>query len=107
MDAELVTQKRIQHARKAHRCETCAGLAADVGGAYRRDTYVYDGRLYDWVQCENCRAMTDQVWQWSTADDSIDRDDYREWAEEHADHGTPAQQTMARAYLQRLHAATA
>lgn len=88
-------------ARKAHRCDTCEATAISAGESYSRQTYVYDGRVYDWVQCGACRAIAGDVFTWMEGwyDEGISRDDYLEWAREHKDH--PVHGEAARAYLTR------
>ncbi len=88
-------------ARKVHRCNCCTG-EIPAGIQYCRETYVYDGRVYDWKVCAPCEPLTDIVWSWMGcyADEGIDRDDYIEWAQDHqADptHGEAARALLARA----------
>lgn len=62
---------------------------------------MYDGRIYDWVQCQSCRAISTLVFVWMEVryDEGITRDDYEEWAREHRDH--PFHGEAALAYLAR------
>ncbi|KSU80770.1 hypothetical protein AS032_08280 [Rhodococcus qingshengii] len=83
---------------------TCNTVAIQSGVQYRRTTMVYDGRVYDWVQCQPCDAIRNSVWQWSNNDDGIDADDYSEWADEFQDHPTLGE--AARAHLARLRPVT-
>lgn len=102
MSVEVIREKTVT-ARKAHGCETCNRPAALPGESYHRSTLVFDGRVYDWVQCQQCREMSSEVWTWTGYDDDgIGPDDYYEWAQEHATHGTPYQKDMARHYMERL-----
>lgn len=96
---ELLKEKTVI-ARKAHGCMTCNATAIQPGQPYHRATYVYDGRVYDWVQCVECEALSGIVYDWAGDDDGIGRDDYIEWAEEHRDDGTHGE--AARSYLARL-----
>lgn len=87
-------------ARKVHRCSCCTG-EIPTGTAYCRETYVYDGHVYDWKTCGGCEPLTDVVWSWVSryADEGIDQDDYIEWAQDHrADpvHGASARALLAR-----------
>ncbi|HEU5223454.1 MAG TPA: hypothetical protein VFU07_07210 [Candidatus Lumbricidophila sp.] len=96
MSVELLRSKMVK-ARKAHRCRTCASVAVAVGDTYSRDTYVYDGRVYDWVQCRECVALSGAVFNWcSYVDEGIGAEQYEEWATEHADHDERAQAFLAR-----------
>lgn len=98
----LLREKTVT-ARKAHACATCNQPAAQPGDTYRRTTYVYDGRIYDWVQCDPCREMATEVFDWvGYPDEGIGLDHYYEWASEAVIHGTPDQQVMAKNYLERL-----
>ncbi|MDE8648178.1 hypothetical protein PXH69_24735 [Rhodococcus qingshengii] len=99
MSITVLSTKTVT-ARKPHQCMTCSTVAIKPGIQYVRSTMVYDGRIYDWVQCEPCRAITDLVWQWSNEQDGIDADHYAEWADEFQDH--PKHGVAARAHLARL-----
>ncbi|MCW2287019.1 hypothetical protein EDF60_1670 [Leucobacter luti] len=77
---ELVSEK-IVRARKAHQCRTCNQMAVMPGQEYTRSTYVFDGRIYDWVMCADCRACASFVFSWCSYDgDGIGEDQYDEWA---------------------------
>lgn len=86
-------------ARKAHRCSCCAGRI-ELGEVYSRDTYVYDGRVYDWRTCDPCKVITGTVsaW-WNGADEGITGETFAEWAHEHRDDAEHGE--AARAYLAR------
>jgi len=99
MSPQLLAEKTVT-ARKPHACMTCNTVAIQSGIQYRRSTYVYDGRVYDWVQCLPCQAVADLVWQWANGQDGIDADDYAEWADEFQEH--PKHGEAARAHLARL-----
>lgn len=88
-------------ALKVHRCNCCTG-EIPVGRPYCRETYVYDGHVYDWKACAGCDPLSGLVWSWVNryADEGIDHDDYIEWAQEHRDdptHGEAARALLARA----------
>lgn len=97
----LLLREKTVVARKGHLCDTCETTAISVGETYSRQTYVHDGRVYDWVQCESSRAIAGLVFTWMEDwyDEGISRDDYVEWAREHRDH--PLHGDAARAYLSR------
>lgn len=97
----LLREKTVT-ARKQHTCETCNATAVQPGDTYRRSTYAYDGRVYDWVQCDPCRNMAAEVFSWvGVTDEGVTGDDYTEWACEYVIHGSPEQQVMAKNYLER------
>jgi hypothetical protein len=70
-------------ARKQHLCRTCGAVAAEPGETYRRDTYLGDGAVYDWVTCLACSEITGAVCDWVGYPDSIGADDYAAWAADH------------------------
>lgn len=92
--------KRTQPtARKEHVCRTCLAKI-QPGAQYHRATLVYDGRVYDWVNCDPCESVFDAVWAWSNQyDEGIGEDDYEAWADEHEGH--PKYGEAARSYLKR------
>lgn len=60
---------------------TCLTTAIQPGQEYKRATYVLDGRIYDWVMCDECRACSSYVFEWcSYVEDGIGETDYDEWA---------------------------
>ncbi|WP_147107173.1 hypothetical protein [Nesterenkonia populi] len=72
-------------ARKPHRCSTCQTTAVQPGETYTRDTLIYDGAIYDWVQCQLCAGLFSRVWDAYGSpyrDEGIGPDDYAEWASE-------------------------
>ncbi|KAA9104994.1 hypothetical protein [Microbacterium rhizomatis] len=97
---DLLKTKDVK-ARKPHSCETCNMTAIQPGETYSRDTYVYDGRIYDWVQCAACSALCGIVFAWAAyPDEGVGRDDYTEWAREVAADDT-LEGERARWYLAR------
>lgn len=95
-----VLKQQTPTARKAHRCGSCDTLAVRPGQTYRRTTILYDGRVYDWVDCPDCLAINGLVWEWSgMPEEGIGPDSYHEWAHEHRNDETWGPQ--ARAYLDR------
>lgn len=100
----ILLRERTLTARKTHTCRTCFAPAAQPGEKYRRETYVFDGRVYDWVTCQPCADLALIVWDWAMSPDDvgIGPDSYEDWArdvlagwesDEHAE--------AARAYLTR------
>lgn len=99
MSPQLITEKVVT-ARVRHQCQTCNRPAAEPGGQYTRETYVYDGRVYNWVQCQPCRGILVEVHAWSSSDWGVGADEYAEWADEHATDDVLGD--LARAHLARL-----
>lgn len=96
---DLLREKTVT-ARKPHACATCTATAIKPGETYTRATYAYDGRVYDWVQCTDCKQLADPVFGWTLdADCGIGAEDYLEWAREHVD--DPNWGERAAAYLRR------
>jgi hypothetical protein len=101
MMPDLLKSKTVT-ARKPHGCQTCDATAIQPGEQYQRDTYIYDGRVYDWVQCHGCAAISGLVWEWSThPEEGIGRGDYEEWARDLKDADT-LEGERARWYLARI-----
>ncbi len=69
-------------ARKAHRCSSC-NVRIEPGTRYHRATNLYDGRAYDWIECDACEGLTSIVWDWAgQPDEGVVYDDFSEWAHE-------------------------
>ena len=47
-------------ARKEHICELC-GCKINKGQKYYRQTNVYDGRVYDWIEHEECCQIVSEL----------------------------------------------
>lgn len=93
---KTLREKKVT-ARKAHRCQACR-TTIQPGDTYTRQTNVFDDRVYDWISCAGCSAISLDVWDWAyRPDDGIDSDSYREWAHEHA-----GADERADAYLRRI-----
>lgn len=87
-------------ARKAHCCMNCGAVAILPGQTYERNTCVYDGRIYDWVSCDDCNAIAGLVYDyWGEPDEGIGEDSYVDWACEHEN--DPEHGPAARAFLAR------
>ncbi len=104
----MLLKSQTVKARKVHACCTCHTPAVRPGEEYRRDTYVFDGRVYDWVMCTACIAIEGFVFAWCDyVDDGIGAEQYDEWARDTgwgADNEPEAQtdeQKGALAYLAR------
>ncbi len=76
-----VLSRKTVRARKQHSCMMCHNLAVEPGQEYERSTLVYDGRIYDWVNCAACEALVPYVVDWAV-DDEISEDTVYEWARE-------------------------
>lgn len=100
---ELVTEKRVR-ARKAHPCQVCGTDAIQPGTEYTRTTYVHDGRIYNWVSCDFCKALFQHVWEWALCpdDEGIGQASYIGWAEDTlAGWGDDSDREKAREFLDR------
>lgn len=100
--SELLKSKTMK-ARKAHPCSYCGAAAVQPGETYTRDTFLFDGYVYDWVSCAPCSDMYKVVRAWSNAfgDEGLNGEDYAEWASDHKDdpeHGETARAFLARAF---------
>ncbi|MET0888329.1 MAG: hypothetical protein ABWX92_17970 [Mycetocola sp.] len=100
---EFIGERTVKSARKTHACRTCFAPAALPGEAYKRQTYAYDGRVYDWVSCSACDEICGEVHSYVMNDEGVTADDYYEWANELRD--DPKHGADARAYLARRSAA--
>ena len=47
-------------ARKEHICELC-GCKIKKGQKYYRQTNIYDGCIYDWIEHEECREIASEL----------------------------------------------
>ena len=58
----MVTTIKDSHpiARKEHICELCGGTI-NKGQKYYRQTNVYDGCIYDWIEHEECREIASEL----------------------------------------------
>ena len=82
-------RERKPIARKAHRCQMCGG-PINPGETYRRDTLVYDGRMYDWIECPACTTdgICTEVHAYTGGgiyDEGVGIEQADEWAHESAD----------------------
>lgn len=101
--SQFLGETVVQSARKSHACSCCWGIAVEPGGSYKRQTYIFDGRVYDWIQCDACKPLLDTVWEWAgQPDEGVNEDTYLEWARDHEDDAKYGE--SARAYLARHNA---
>ena len=58
----MVTTIKDSHpiARKEHICELC-GYKINKGQKYYRQTNIYDGRIYDWIEHEECLEIASEL----------------------------------------------
>ena len=68
----MVTTIKDSHpiARKEHICELC-GCKINKGQKYYRQTNIYDGCIYDWIEHEECHQIASEL-------DMYDECDYDE-----------------------------
>ena len=66
----MVTTIKDSHpiARKEHICELC-GCKINKGQKYYRQTNVYDGRIYDWIEHEECLEIASELDMYDECDD--------------------------------------
>ena len=66
----MVTTIKDSHpiARKEHICELC-GCKINKGQKYYRQTNVYDGRIYDWIEHEECLEIASKLDMYDECDD--------------------------------------
>lgn len=76
-----VLSRKTVRARKQHSCMLCHKVAVEPGQEYERATLIYDGRIYDWVNCAPCDALVRFVVDWAV-DDEISEDTVYDWARE-------------------------
>lgn len=96
---ELVSSTRVR-ARKAHRCLCCSVVAIQPGQEYQREVFKYDGRVYTWVSCDDCKAISGEVFDWygQPWDEGVGADEFHEWATEHESSDPRAAAYLARRY---------
>lgn len=78
---DVISRKTVR-ARKQHGCMTCHKVAVEPGQEYERTTLVYDGRIYDWVNCEACDTAAPYVFKWvgDYGDEGISEETFDDWA---------------------------
>ena len=66
-------------ARKEHLCQLC-GCKINKGQKYYRQTNVYDGRIYDWIEHEECREIASElvVYDECDYDEGLSLEDFEE-----------------------------
>lgn len=78
--ARLIKAKSLK-ARKFHYCRNCGTEIAAPGEFYRRETYVYDGSVYNWTTCDECEKIIHDVHMWcGWPEEGIGREEFYEWA---------------------------
>lgn len=99
-------KEATRKARKAHCCSLCVGQIA-VGEEYHVSTNVFDGRVYDWRTCADCRRdrVLAEVYDWAgMPDEGVDTDSALDWAHDAvlAGPGHPSIVESAAAFLARV-----
>ena len=66
-------------ARKEHICELC-GCKINKGQKYYRQTNVFDGRIYDWIEHEECGQIVSELDMFGEcdSDEDLSTDLYKE-----------------------------
>lgn len=64
-------------ARKEHICELC-GCKINKGQKYYRQTNIYNGCIYEWIEHEECHQVTAELDMYSVCniDDGLSSDDF-------------------------------
>ena len=98
MSPQLLREARPT-ARKAHCCSLCTG-PINVGETYSRRTIVYDGQVYDWLECYACQTdkIVSLVDEWTYGE--VSPDTAYEWATETSRY-PGSQADAAKNYLDR------
>ena len=77
----MVTTIKESHpiARKEHLCEFC-GCKINKGQKYYRQTNIFDGRIYDWIEHEECREIASELDMFGECDydEGLSSDLYKE-----------------------------
>ena len=77
----MVTTIKESHpiARKEHICELC-GCKINKGQKYYRQTNVYDGCIYDWIEHEECLEIASELDMFGECDhdEGLSTDLYKE-----------------------------
>lgn len=93
---KLISEKWVK-ARIPHRCLYCGVVAIKAGQQYRREVYVYDGRIYTWVSCKDCAAISSDVYEWyGCPDEGVSADEFDEWALQYRDENYDAESYLLR-----------
>lgn len=75
----MVTTIKDSHpiARKEHLCELC-GCKINKGQKYYRQTNIYDGCIYEWIEHEECHQVSAELDMYSVCDidDGLSSDDF-------------------------------
>jgi hypothetical protein len=82
MPIQLKATTRV--ARKEHRCGMCNAVIK-VGESHHVSTNLFDGRVYDWRECDGCTAdsIVSEVYDWAGyPDEGVTFESAWEWAHE-------------------------
>lgn len=75
----MLTTLKESHpiARKEHICELCGGKI-NKGQKYYRQTNIYDGRVYDWIEHEECGQVASELDMYDECDidDGLSSNDF-------------------------------
>ena len=82
----MVTTIKDSHpiARKEHICELC-GCKINKGQKYYRQTNIFDGRIYDWIEHEECREIASKLNMYDECDydEGLSSDCFRDTLDEY------------------------
>ncbi|MDY4943192.1 MAG: hypothetical protein SO082_08340 [Candidatus Limisoma sp.] len=75
----MLTTLKDSHpiARKEHQCELC-GCKINKGQKYYRQTNIYDGCIYEWIEHEECHQISAELDMYGVCDidDGLSSDDF-------------------------------
>ena len=74
-------------ARKEHICELC-GCKINKGQKYYRQTNVFDGRIYDWIEHEECGQIASKLNMYDECDydeEGLSSEDFEEILDKYID----------------------
>lgn len=83
-----VIRERSPRLRGRVRCDDCGRLVPE-GERYSRSTVVDGGMVWEWRECQPCKAAAPHVLRWlgGYSDGYYNDDDFREWVSELLDYG--------------------
>ena len=64
-------------ARKEHRCDWC-GETIKKGEKYHYETFVFEGKVYDWHSHLSCSRVVSAIWDYVDPDYGMSEDDFQQ-----------------------------
>lgn len=75
----LIAERTVK-ARKDHECKLCGQRAVVKGEQYTYRTWVYDGSVFNWIDCVSCRVVIRKVFETLEPDEGVTTDVADDWA---------------------------